>query len=260
MNTKPIGIIDSGIGGLSVASVLINKLPKESIIYLADSKNCPYGQKSPEEIYKLTTKMVDFLLSKNIKLLLVACNTITVTSIEKLRKNYPNLPIVGIVPVIKTAVNKSKSGKVGIFSTRVTAKSEYQKKLIKRYAKDKVVLNIGSDNLVENIENLDFVSIDKVLEKELKPFIDENIDVLALGCSHFPLIYQRIKKRLPNVLILNSAGAVGRQVEKILNNNKILSNSNKASYNFYTTGNLIAIEFYVNKLTKPDKIEKISLL
>ncbi len=260
MNNKPIGIIDSGIGGLSIASVLIKKLPKESIVYIADSKNCPYGQKSAEEIYKLTKKMVDYLLSKNIKLLLIACNTITVTSIEKLRKYYPNLPVVGIVPVVKTAINNSKSGKIGIFSTKVTAKSKYQKKLINEFAKENTVISIGSDNLVEKIENPDFVSIDKILEKELKPFIEKKVDVLALGCSHFPLIYSKIKKKLPNVLILDSAGAVVRQVERILNNNKILSNSNKARYNFYTTGGLNAIGFHVDKLTKSGKIEKISLL
>ena len=156
MNKNPIGIIDSGIGGLSITSTIINKLPKESIIYLADSKNCPYGDKSNTEIYNLSKKMINFLVSQKIKLLIIACNTITVTSVDKLRKEYPNLPIVGIVPVIKTAVKKSKNKKIGVFSTKVTAKSKYQKDLINKFAKGFEVLNIGSSELVPLIESSDF--------------------------------------------------------------------------------------------------------
>jgi len=164
---SPIGIIDSGVGGLSIASALFKNLPKESFIYLADSKNCPYGQKSKEEIYDLTRKMVDFLIKRQIKLLVVACNTITVTVIDKLRKDYPDIPIVGIVPVLKTAAISSKSKRIGVFSTKVTSESQYQRDLINRFARDCVVINIGSSDLVQMIENLDFDSIDKVLEEEL---------------------------------------------------------------------------------------------
>ena len=256
---EPIGIIDSGVGGLSIASVLIKSLPHESFIYLADSKNCPYGEKPSEEIHRLTKKMVNFLLKRNIKLLVVACNTITVTSIQKLRKDYPNLPIVGIVPVIKTAREKTKNGKIGIFSTSATANSSYQKDLIEKYANDCSVLNLGSSTLVSLIEKLDFEAIDQVLGKELAPFKDSNIDVLALGCSHFPLIKNQIQKYLPKVLILDSSAAVSRQVQRILEHNNLLSNSKNPSYNFFTTGDLKALKYFAEKLTNKAKLSRILL-
>ncbi|MCL5019843.1 MAG: glutamate racemase [Patescibacteria group bacterium] len=257
---EPIGIIDSGVGGLSITSTLIKKLPKESVAYLADSKNCPYGQKNPEEIYKLTKIMVNFLLKRNIKLLVIACNTITVTSIQELRKDYPNLPIVGIVPVLKTAAETTKNGKIGIFSTNATAKSIYQKDLIQKFAKGFKVVNIGSQKLVSLIEKLDFEGIDIVLKEELHAFTKSRIDVLALGCSHFPLIYAQIQHFLPNVLILDSSAAVSRQVKRILEHNKMLSNSGNASYNFYTTGDLKALSYFAEKLTNKAKLSRISLL
>lgn len=255
---KPIGIIDSGIGGLSIAQVVIENLPKESIVYIADSKNCPYGEKPLEEIYNLTKKMVTFLLKKDIKLLIVACNTITVSTIEKLRKDYPQIPIVGIVPVIKKAAEKTKNKKIGIYSTFVTANSKYQKDLIEKHANNNQVINAGSSELVSLIEKFNLKEIDKVLNQELEVFKNAGIDTLALGCSHFPLVKTRIQKQLPGVLILDSAKAVTRQVGKILKNNRILSNSLKPSYNFYTTGEPKVMKYFINKLTSKGKIERIS--
>jgi glutamate racemase len=260
MNNNLIGIIDSGVGGLSIASVLIKNLPNESFIYVGDSENCPYGQKSPDQIYKLTKKMVDFILIQDIKLLVIACNTITVTLIDKLRKNYSNLPIIGIVPVIKTAAQYSNNKKIGIFSTKVTAESVYQKELIEKFHNDCSVLNLGSSELVPAIEKLDFEAIDKVLKKDLEPVRAAGIDVLALGCSHFPLIKDKIQKLLPNILILDSANAVSRQVQRILEHNNLLSNLQNPSYNFYTTGDLNAMDYFTNKLKNKAKVNKIALL
>jgi len=255
----PIGIIDSGVGGLTIAQAVINKLPKEPIIYIADSKNCPYGKKSSKQIYSLSKNMIDFLLKKRIKMLIVACNTVTVTSIEKLRKDYPGLPIVGIVPVVKTAVEKSKNNKIGIFSSKVTAQSKYQKELIHKFAKGYHVINIGSAGLVSLIENLKFDEVNKVLKKELKIFKDTNIDVLALGCSHFPLVVKQIRQFMPGILILDSSKAVCRQVKRILIQNNNLSSFTKPSYTFYTTGDLKTISYFINKLTIKGKVERISL-
>lgn len=256
---RSIGIIDSGVGGLSIASVLFKTLPNESFIYVADSKNCPYGNKSEEEIYNLTRKMIDFLVKREIKLLVVACNTITVTAIDKLRRDYPSIPIVGIVPVLKTAAISSRSKKIGVFSTKVTSESQYQRDLINRFASNCVVVSVGSSDLVPMIENLDFDSIDGVLEKELNEFKINQIDTLALGCSHFPLIRDRIAKILPNVLILDSSGAVSRQVGRILEVNKISSKTSKPSYNFFTTGNIEKLKFFAEKLTINPRVERISL-
>jgi glutamate racemase len=259
MDNRPIGIIDSGVGGLTIASVLIEKLPNESIIYIADSKNCPYGNKSAKQIYELAKTMIDFLFKQDIKLLVIACNTITVTSIEKLRNKYPKLPIIGIVPVIKTAVEKTKNNKIGIFSTVATAKSQYQKGLIDKFAKGCEVTSVGSENLVILLERLEFEAINKILNNELAIFKKVKIDVLALGCSHFPLIKDEIQNVLPGVLILDSSGAILRQTATVLYNNKNLSSLDNSSYTFYTTGKLEVMAHFVKKLTSKGKIERISL-
>lgn len=234
---KPIGVLDSGIGGLTVWREIAKELPSESTVYIADSKNVPYGTKTPDEIHELSRKLVQFLLKNKVKLIVVACNTITVTSLDKLRKEFPQIPIVGTVPVVKTAVEKTKKGKIGILSTVRTAQSQYQKYLIKKFARDLEVLNIGTDKLVPLIERGNNSMIQIILHKELKPFVDAKVDVLALGCTHFPLIKDKIKKILgPKVFVLDSGPAIARQVRRVLARNKILSNSKEARHDFYTTG------------------------
>ncbi len=261
---KPIGVIDSGLGGLSLTKVLVKTLPKESIVYIADSKNCPYGGKTEEEIYRLTRRMVKYLLKRKIKLLIVACNTITVTSINDLREEFKDIPIVGMVPVIKTAAQKTRNGKIGVYSTVVTSKSKYQKDLINKFASGIDVINIGSSALVSLIEKGKDKEIESVLREELNIFKENNIGTLALGCSHFPLIKRQIAKILPEVLILDSSGAVSRQVKRILEANGMLPTSKDSVYNFITTGNKDFFEKFVKKtlgkkLTNKAKIERISL-
>ncbi len=230
---RPIGILDSGVGGLTIWKEIIKKLPNESTIYIGDSKNIPYGTKTPKGIHKLARKLVQVLVKKNVKLIVIACNTITVTSLDKLRREFPQIPIVGTVPVVKTAAEKTKKGRIGILSTVRTAKSQYQKDLIKKFAKDFKVLNIGTDKLVPLIEKGE--DVDSVLNEILEPFSE--VDVLALGCTHFPLIKDKIKKILgPKVLVLDSSAAIARQVKRVLMHNQILSNNKKAKHYFYTTG------------------------
>lgn len=238
MNNQPIGILDSGVGGLSIWKEIVSSLPSESTIYIGDSKNCPYGSKSSEEIYVLASKMIKFLLSKNVKLIVIACNTITVTSLTKLRSDFKNIPILGIVPVIKTAAEKTKNGKIGVLSTVQTAKSNYQKKLIEKFAKDLKVINIGTDKLVPFVEKgeLDSENLKIILKKILMPFIKSGIDVLALGCSHFPFLKKQMQEILgKNVNILDSAGAVARQIERVLLANKTKANSPSVSHKLFTT-------------------------
>jgi len=239
MVNKPIGIIDSGIGGLSIWKEIVKELPKESTIYLADSRNCPYGSKSSKEIYRLTRQLVKFLLSKKVKLIVLACNTITVSCLDKLRKDFPNTPIIGTVPVIKTAVLKTKNNRIGVLSTVVTAKSKYQKNLIVTFGRGMRVFNIGTDKLVPIIENGNFKAreMKDVLLEELDPFIKSNIDTLVLGCSHFPFLKKEMQKILgKKVLILDSSSAIARQVERVLKNNNDLSSYKRPTYLFYTTG------------------------
>lgn len=237
---KAIGIIDSGVGGLSIWQKITKLLPHEDLIYLADQKNFPYGTKNAEFLRKITSKNVEFLIKKQVKLIVLACNTATVHTLSYLREKY-RLPIVGTVPVIKKAAELSKNGKIGVIATSSTNKSQYQKKLIKKFASGFLVSNLAQDGLVELVENLE-LSVEKIiplLAKNLRILKNRKIDVLALGCTHYAFLKPHFKNFFgKKVLILDSAGAVARQVRRVLKNNEALAKKTKASYYFYTTGDL----------------------
>ncbi len=259
MNNQPIGILDSGVGGLSIWREIVSQLPHESTIYLADSKNCPYGNKSAEEIYLLAKQLVQFLVDKRVKLIVVACNTITVACLGKLREEFPTIPIVGTVPVIKTAVQQTKKKKIGILSTTATARSYYQKKLIKQFANDCDVVSVGGDKLVPMVEKgkIEGKEIQHVLDGVLQPFVEKHIDVLALGCSHFPFLKKEIHKILGlDVAILDSAEAIARQVRRVLANNNTLSSVDNATHEFYTTGDAAQFSSVASKLLESSILGK----
>ncbi|HVF69496.1 MAG TPA: glutamate racemase [Xanthomonadales bacterium] len=266
MNNQPIGILDSGVGGLTIWNEIVSQLPNESTIYIADSLNCPYGNKDTDQVYNLAKRMMEFLLSKEVKLIVVACNSITVTCIDELRKDFPNTPIVGTVPVVKTAAKISRNKRIGILSTTRTAASTYQKDLIKKHAKDCEVFVHGTDELVPLIEEgkVTGVEIEKILREVMEKFKKEQIDTLALGCSHFPFLEKEIEKILGNdVLLLDSGGAIARQVKRVLEqNNSLAENSTKPHYKFFTTGELVPFKKIVKVIGKDkmtQNVDRISL-
>lgn len=239
MNNQPIGILDSGVGGLTIWNEIVSQLPNESTVYIADSLNCPYGSKNKNQIHEMSKKMIEFLLAKEVKLIVIACNTITVSCLDQLRIDFPKIPIIGVVPVIKTAVSLTKNKRIGVLSTTRTANSTYQKKLIKKFAKNCKVFVHGTDELVPLIEKgkTSGTEIDKILRIVLAKFKREKIDTLALGCSHFPLLEPEISRILgSDVLLLDSAGAIARQVGHVLQNNFLLAKTKKPTHKFFTTG------------------------
>ena len=239
MNNNPIGILDSGLGGLTVWKEIAALLPHESTVYIADSQNTPYGAKSHEEIYHLSKRLIEFLLTKQAKVIVIACNTITVSCLDRLRNDYPNLPIIGTVPVIKTAVEITKNKKIGVLSTTGTAESQYQKELIHKFAGGINVINLGTDELVPLIEKgeLEGEKIDAILQNVLFKFKEAEVDALALGCTHFPLLRSQMEKILgSSVRVLDSGQAIARQVKRILEHNQIIAEEKEPKYEFYTTG------------------------
>jgi glutamate racemase len=245
MTPNPIGILDSGIGGLTITKEIVQLLPNESIVYIGDSANTPYGAKASEEIYARAEVLVQFLLEHNAKIIVIACNTITVNGIGRLREQFPQIPIVGTVPVVKTAAEVSKNKKIGILSTSQTAESAYQKKLIQDHAKDFSVFEHGTDALVPLIERGIFTGeeIDAALQEVLAKFQRENIDTLALGCTHFPLIQSRIQKHMgKRVKLLDPSAAVARHVKRIVENNTITNTSHEKQYVFCSTGTTAVME------------------
>ncbi|WP_333694628.1 glutamate racemase [Flavobacterium sp.] len=237
-NSNPIGLFDSGIGGTSIWREIHSLLPNESTIYLADSKNAPYGQKSKDEIIHLSFKNTEFLLNKNAKLIVVACNTATTNAIKELRSKY-DIPFIGIEPAIKPAANQSQTHTIGVLATKGTLTSELFSKSVLNYPNTKIIEQIGY-GLVPLIEEgkQDSVETLKLLESFLTPMIKANIDYLVLGCSHYPYLIPQIKKILPpHIKIIDSGEAVARQTKSVLNEKIGFNTSSTPFTEFYINAN-----------------------
>ena len=238
INNQPIGLFDSGIGGTSIWSAIHDLMPNEDTIYLADSKNAPYGKKTKEEIIALSIKNTEFLLEMNAKIIVVACNTATTNAIKELRASY-KVPFIGIEPAIKPAALNSKTQTIGILATKGTLSSELFNKAVEIYQDTKIVEQVGYC-LVELIENGEINSpeMTKLLHSYLQPMIDENIDYLVLGCSHYPYLIPQIKKIIPqHIQIIDSGEAVARQTHKILIEKVGLHSKGVGKATFYTNTN-----------------------
>ncbi len=234
-DNRPIGIFDSGIGGTSIWSAIHKLLPNEKTIYLADSKNAPYGQKSKAEIIALSKKNTEFLLHLDCKLIVVACNTATTNAIQELRAKYP-VPFIGIEPAIKPAATNSKTQTIGILATQGTLNSELFNKTAEKFQDTKIIEQVGH-GLVQLIEKgkIDSPEMTQLLHSYLAPMIQANIDYLVLGCSHYPYLIPQIKKIIPpNIHIIDSGEAVAKQTQNILNEKVGFSNTQESEPVFFT--------------------------
>ena len=238
-NNNPIGLFDSGIGGTSIWKEIHELMPNEDTIYLADSKNAPYGQKSKEEIIHLSSKNTEFLLNQNCKIIVVACNTATTNAIKELRAKY-SVPFIGIEPAIKPAALHSKTQTIGILATQGTLNSELFHQTAQQFHDTKIIEQIGH-GLVPLIEEgkINSPQIKQLLNDYLQPMIEANIDYLVLGCSHYPYLLPQIKKILPkHIKIIDSGEAVAKQTKNILSEKNNLNQENHQPKNiFYTNAN-----------------------
>lgn len=236
-NSNPIGFFDSGVGGTSIWKEVISLLPGENTIYLADSANAPYGEKSREEIIALSIKNTEKLLELNCKLIVVACNTATTNAISQLRASYP-ISFIGIEPAIKPAALSSQTKVIGILATRGTLSSQLFYKTSELYAREIKIIEVEGKGLVKLIEEGKYRSkeIRELLQQLLAPMLEARIDYLVLGCSHYPYLLPVLKSILPpGVSIIDSGEAVARQTKKVLEENN-LQNSGLAQtkHRFYT--------------------------
>ena len=220
MNNR-IGILDSGLGGLSILKELIKVLPNEDYLFYEDSINNPYGSKSDVELLKIVSNIVEFLLKNNCKIIVIACNTATTSCIEELRKMYPNTIFVGTVPAIKMAYDNNYKNTV-ILSTPYTMNSKRVSELINDYRNsDQVITNVSGENLANLIELDKKDEIDVLLNRLLSPY--KNCDSIVLGCTHYPLIKDRIKRVVPNAELLDGSLGVAREVKHQLTINNLLN-------------------------------------
>lgn len=260
MKNKPIGIFDSGIGGTSIWKEVVKILPNENTIYLADSKNAPYGERPSEEILVLSIKNTEFLISKGCKLIIVACNTATTNAIEYLRENY-DIPIIGIEPAIKPAALLSKTGAIGILATKGTLSSKLFEKTTKEYTKNITTIEQDGEGLVPLIEEgkLNSPELYNLLSTYLKPMLKFNIDHLVLGCTHYPYLIPQIKIIIGDkIAIIDSGEAVAKQTKAILDNHKLLSTSiAKSNHQFYTNSETKVLKEILNDVSIDFSVEKL---
>lgn len=241
MSTEPIGIFDSGVGGTSILKEIHALLPNENCIYLADSKNAPYGNKSKNEIIALSIKNTEILLSRGCKIIVVACNTATTNAIAHLRATY-NISFIGIEPAIKPAALNTQTKTVGILATKGTLSSELFHETSDLYAHNIDVIEQVGDGIVPLIESgkLNSKEMKSLLESYINPMIERDIDHLVLGCTHYPYLIPILIKILPeNVNIIDSGLAVARQTKAVLTKENILNSSNEeGTVELFTNGNI----------------------
>ena len=198
IKNSPIGFFDSGVGGLSVMKEAISIMPNENFIYFGDSKNAPYGTKELNEVKNLTLNAVEFLLNKDVKAIVVACNTATSAAIEDIRDRYKHIAIIGIEPALKPAIKLNRKGNIIIMATPMTLRERKFKLLMDKYKSESDIVSLPCAGLVEFIEQgiLDGEKLENYLKEKFKLYLEDDISAIVLGCTHYPFI----KKALSNVI------------------------------------------------------------
>lgn len=240
---RSIGVFDSGIGGISVLQKIREQLPNENLIYVADSGHAPYGNKPREFIEARAFSIAEFLLTQEVKALVIACNTATYAVAEKLRAHFSHVPIFAMEPGIKPAVLATKTGVIGTLATESTLSSEKFKKLVDEFATDKKILIQPCYGLVELIERGDLhsIRIRQLLEKYIQPLLDQHVDTLVLGCTHYPFVRELIADIAgSDVTIIETGEAVAKHVRKRLAEQNLLNNANKVGQTYFWSSAPIA--------------------
>lgn len=237
MDTRPIGIFDSGVGGLSIYREIRKLLPKENYIFIADQHNIPYGEKSKDQLIVITDHLVKYLKKQKVKLVVIACNTATCYVLEDLRKKYPSLNFVGTVPAVKPAAELSARKSIAVLSTPATSKSRYLSQLIDQYAPKVKVSNIGCYNLEDLIEKglINSQKTKNLLKKYLDRASVQKPDYIVLGCTHYPFLKNTIKRLSLGIKTIDSGKAIAKRVKDVLGKDG-LNLKDEGSSVYLTTG------------------------
>ncbi|MBI3243980.1 MAG: glutamate racemase [Chloroflexi bacterium] len=231
-DSRPIGIFDSGLGGLSILKEVRRQLPRESILYFADQGRLPYGPRPVSEIRQFSDQITRFLLERGAKVIVVACNTASAAALAHLRQTFPHAPFVGMEPAVKPAAEQTKSRVVGVIATQATCQSELFASVVDRFAQGVAVLTKACPGLVMQVEAGEFESprTHKLLHEYLDPLIADGIDSLVLACTHYSFLIPAIQHIVgPTVAIVDPAPAVARQVGRILDQRQLLNTESHSS-------------------------------
>jgi len=231
LKNAPVGVMDSGVGGISVLMHIHALLPHEDFIYFADSRYAPYGSKSAQAIQSRCFAVADFLLEKGVKSLVVACNTATAAAIADLRQRYA-LPIIGMEPAVKPAAAASKSGVIGVLATVGTLKSAQFAALLESYGRNVQVVTQGCDGLVECVERGELNSPNTLtlIAQYCAPLLNQGADTIVLGCTHYPFLRAQIQQCVgPDVILIDTGAAVASRLQHVLATHDLLAMPNRAS-------------------------------
>lgn len=262
---QPIGLIDSGVGGLTVAKEIIRQLPNENIIYLGDTARCPYGPRTGEEVKAFTWQMTDFLMSKGIKMLIIACNTATAVALEEIKKELP-IPVIGVIyPGARTAIKVTNNNVVGIIGTLGTVKSKAYEIALKEINSRTIVYSLACPKFVPLVESgeYDGVLAKKIVFETLAPLTNLGLDTLILGCTHYPLLEDLVKNVMgKKVKVISSGDETAREASTILHDRGYLNKEGEPPiYQFFTTGSPAIFSKIASKWLekKIDSVERIQL-
>jgi glutamate racemase len=263
--TNPIGIFDSGVGGLSVLRAIRELMPAENLIYFGDQGHVPYGARPMEEIQKFSEGITRFLLYQGAKIIVVACNTASAAALKTLREKFPEVSFVGMEPAVKPAAEATQTGKVGVLATPATFQGALYASVVERFGADVQLFQHTCPGLVSQIEKgeLDTQRTREILEDALLPMMDKNIDTVVLGCTHYPFVIPLIEQIVgENVRVIDPAPSVAKQTKRLLEAEGLLNPSSESgNVEFLTSGNVPAVESALLKLLgRNDDVQQVKWL
>ena len=254
---QPIGIFDSGVGGLSILQQTHQLLAHENFIYVADSAYAPWGTKGDQFIEQRSRVITEHLLEQGAKLIVIACNTATASIIEKFRRQY-GIPFVGVEPGIKPAISLSKNGKIGIMATQSTLSSQRYKDLLQRFSEPVTLHHIACPGLADQVEHCQLNSPETIhlLESFIHPLLAHKIDTIVLGCTHYSFLSPIIKNIIgESITLVDTSYAVAEQIDRVLQQNNIKNNKTDGSSRYFTTGEIEKTRLVMSKLLQQDNLE-----
>ena len=234
----PIGIFDSGLGGLTVAAAVRRTLPSERLLYFGDTAHIPYGDRSLREVRSFSAGIVRALMAKGCKMIVIACNTASAAALKELREAYPRFPFIGMEPAVKPAAERSRSQVVGVIATRATFQGELFASVVERFARTVKVIEQPCPGLVQAIEagDLDTPGTERMLRDWLEPMLAQGMDELVLACTHYPLVRPLIERICgPEVEVIDPAPAVARQVKRVLDEQGLLATDGAGGFQLWTS-------------------------
>ena len=251
-STNPIGIFDSGVGGLSVLRAMRKLMPNENVIFFGDQGHVPYGPRPLEQVRAFSEGITRFLLDEGAKLVVVACNTASAAALTSLRQTFPDVKFVGMEPAVKPAAETTRTGVVGVLATPATFQGALYASVVERFANGVQLLQDTCPGLVQQIEagNLDGAETRRILEEALLPMLEKNIDTVVLGCTHYPFVIPLIERIVgENVRVIDPAPSVAKQAERLVEADGARNPSRgRGRVQFYTSGAAGAVESLLPKL------------